>query len=343
MSIAVQLFTEGDRSRWDSFVLQHDQATAFHLIAWKTCIEESFGYKPQYMLATENGRVRGVLPLFLIENIILKRALISSPFAVYGGILADSEEARLAIASEVRRLGDSLGVEYIELRGGHREQIAGEPNVDRYVTFTKPLSPTEAGLMESLNTKMRTKVRKVLKTPFTMQISREIDEFERIHSVTMRRLGTPCFPKQYFARILKHFGDMADIREVIYEGRVVTSSLNFLFRGEMHTYYSGTDPDFMTSDPNTFMFYDHMRWAGQNGFKTFEFGRSKKGTGPFEFKRHWGTEMRELPYEVVLVRKKEVPNYSPTNKNFELAINLWRNVPLVVARAVGPRLLRLFP
>jgi hypothetical protein len=111
----------------------------------------------------------------------------------------------------------------------------------------------------------------------------------------------------------------------------------------MHTYYSGTDPAFMTSDPNTFMFYDHMRWAGQNGFKTFDFGRSKKGTGPFEFKRHWGTEVRELPYEVVLVRKKEVPNYSPTNRSFGPAIQLWRNVPLVVARAIGPRLIRLFP
>jgi len=288
--------------------------------------------------------IRAVLPLFLVENFILKRALISSPFAVYGGILANSDEARQAISAEARRLGAELGVQYIELRGGHREQIIGEPNVDRYATFTKLLSDNEEALMASLPMKMRKNVRRALRTPFTMRIGcREIDEFERIHSTTMRRLGTPCFPKQYFKAILRHFGDMADVREVIHQDRVVAASLNFFFRGTMHCYYAGADQDYNTVRPNTFMYYDHLRWAGQHGFKTFEFGRSKKGTGPFEFKRHWGTEMHELPYEVLLVRKKEVPNYSPTNKNFGLAIRVWRNLPPVVARAIGPRLIRLFP
>jgi len=344
MSLDVRMYTAGDRSTWDLFVLQHDRGSPFHLIAWKECIEESFGYKPLYLLATENSTVRAVLPLFFVENIILKRALISSPFAVYGGILADSDEARRAMAAEARRLGAELGVEYIELRGGHRDQIASEPNVDRYTTFRKPLTEDAETLMESLPKKTRNMVRKVLKTPFTMRIGGvEINDFERIHSATMRRLGTPCFPKQYFAAILRHFGDMADIREVIYQDRVVAASLNFFFRGEMHTYYAGADQAYNTVAPNTFMYYEHLRWGGQHGFKTFEFGRSKKGTGPFEFKRHWGTEMCELPYEVILVRKKELPNYSPTNKNFGLAIRLWRNLPPMIAKTVGPRLIRLFP
>jgi FemAB-related protein (PEP-CTERM system-associated) len=345
MAFEVRLLsTESDCALWDRFALSHPHGSAFHLTAWKQCIESAFGYTPQYMMAFDQGTLRAVLPLFLVENYVLKRALISSPFAVYGGILADSPDASGALAREVHRLGAELGVQYIELRNGHAEQVSAQPNVDRYATFTKAVTPDEAALMDSLPKKTRNMVRKALKTPFAMRIgSRDIAQFERIHSTTMRRLGTPCFPKQHFANILKYFGPMVDIREVVYQDRIVAASLNFFFRDQMHTYYAGADQDFNAVAPNTFMYYDHLRWAGQNGLKTFEFGRSKKGTGPFEFKRHWGTDMHELPYEILLVRKKEVPNYTPANKNFGLAIQVWRNLPPVVARTLGPRLIRLFP
>jgi FemAB-related protein (PEP-CTERM system-associated) len=343
MPFEVRFFSDTDRSQWDQFVQSHKHGSPFHMIAWKDCAEQVFGYKPQYMMAFKEGNLRAVLPLFAVENLILKRALISSPFAVYGGILATCDEARSSIAAAVRKLGAELRVQYIELRSGHPEQITTSTNVDRYATFTKQVTPDEDALMESLPKKTRNMVRKALKTHFVTRTSRSVDEFERIHSATMRRLGTPCFPKEFFAAILKNFGRMADVREVVYNDQVVAASLNFLYRGQMHTYYAGADQAFNAIAPNTYMYYDHLRWAGQNGYTTFEFGRSKKGTGPFEFKRHWGTEIRELPYEILLVRKKEVPNYSPTNKKFDLAIQVWKNLPPIVANAVGPRLLRLFP
>jgi hypothetical protein len=91
------------------------------------------------------------------------------------------------------------------------------------------------------------------------------------------------------------------------------------------------------------MYFDHLRWAGANGFTLFDFGRCKRGTGVFEFKRHWNTTMHELPYEVVLIRRKEVPNFSPTNPRFEAAIRLWRLLPLWITRLIGPKVIRLFP
>jgi hypothetical protein len=53
--------------------------------------------------------------------------------------------------------------------------------------------------------------------------------------------------------------------------------------------------------------------------------------------------MRELPYELLLVRRKELPNFSPANPRFAAAIRLWRLVPLWLTRLLGPRLIRLFP
>jgi FemAB-related protein (PEP-CTERM system-associated) len=344
MSIHIRTFQEEDASQWDTFVHQHPHGTPFHLTAWRHCIENTFGFRSMYLVANEADRLRGVLPLFLVQNLVIKKALISSPFAVYGGALAESREVLQALIDHAGELGRQLGVEYIELRNAHPEQATVPPNVDRYATFTKALSDSEPGLFGTLPKKTRNMVRKALKTQFTTRIEREdIEGFERLHSETMRRLGTPCFPKAHFREIVRNFKGMVDMREVRLKERLMAVSMNFYFRESMHTYYAATDPEFSALAPNTYMYFDHLRWAGQNGYKTFEFGRSKKGTGAFQFKTHWGTEMRELPYNIVLLRGQHVPNYSPANSKFSLAINVWKHLPRPVTRALGPRLIGMFP
>jgi hypothetical protein len=53
--------------------------------------------------------------------------------------------------------------------------------------------------------------------------------------------------------------------------------------------------------------------------------------------------MRELPYEIVLLKRKELPNFSPANPRFQPAIRVWRNLPLPVTRVMSRFVLPLFP
>ena len=123
----------------------------------------------------------------------------------------------------------------------------------------------------------------------------------------------------------------------------MAASLNFLFRNDMHIYYAAADTRYNALGPNTYMYFDHLRWGCANGYETFDFGRCKRETSVFEFKRHWNTVMRELPYEIALIRRRELPNFSPTNPRFELAIKAWRRIPLALTRVIGPWFVRLFP
>lgn len=323
----------------------HPHGSPFHLIAWKKTIEDVFGYSPRYLIAVEGSCVRGVLPLFLVKNFIMGKVMISSPFAVYGGILADTPEVKQAIGEQVRKLGQGLGVQHIELRNAYPEQVLETPNVSRYVTFTREVTPDEDAILgEPTSKKRRNTVRKALKTNFSIRIQHtDYQAFENLHSRTLRRLGTPSFPPRLFRALLSNFEGMIDIREVVLENTVVAASMNFLFRDQMHTYYAASDPRYLALVPNDFMYYEHLRWAGKNGYRIFDFGRSKLGSGTVEYKRYWGTTMRELPYEVLLVNRKEVPNYSPQNPKFQLAIKVWQRLPLLVTRALGPHLVKLFP
>lgn len=345
MSIEVHPLAAEDHLRWDQFTTRHAHASPFHLIAWKQAIEGIFGYQPRYQVALEAGQVRGVLPLFLVETLLTGRILLSTPFAVYGGILADSEAAREALRQRALGLSRELGVEYLELRNAWPEQCLGFDRIDRYVTFTQEVGPADADkLLEALPKKARNMVRKALKYGYsTRRAGSRLGEFYRLLAASYRRLGTPVFPPRFFAAILEHFGDLVDVREVVLQDKVVAASLNFFFRGEMHTYYAASDPAYLAMAPNNYMYFDHLLWAGANGFQRFDFGRSKLDTGTFEFKRHWGASMRPLPYEVHLVKRKDLPNFSPKNPKFELAIRLWRKLPLAVTKLLGPPLVRWFP
>jgi FemAB-related protein (PEP-CTERM system-associated) len=340
----VDLLNCQEHREWDAFVQDHAQGSPFHLVAWKKTVEESFGYKPLYLVARQGSSICGVLPLFAVQNAVIGHVLISTPFAVYGGILAVGEAPRRALYDRARELGNKLGVEHIEFRNAFPDQCVGETNVSRYVSFAQPLLPDADTTLESLPKKTRNLVRKALKQPFRMTYGvRDLHHFEDLYAANMRRLGTPCFPSHYFANLVKNFGEMVDVREVWLEDKPMAASLNFLFREEMHIYYAAADTSFNALGPNTFMYYDHLCWAGKNGYESFDFGRCKRGTGVFEFKRHWNTTLRELPYEVVLIRRKELPNFTPANPRFKLAIKIWQRMPLWLTRIVGPRLIRFFP
>ncbi len=336
---------ESDWPAWDEFVLGHELGTPFHLTAWRRTIESTFGYRPYYLMASEGTRISGVLPLFLVKNVILGRVLISSPFAVYGGVLADSEEAKTALRREVESLAVSLGVEYVELRNAWPEQRLGFHFVTRYVTFTQEIGPDGEKILAGIPRKVRYMVRKSLQSGFSMKQERtDITAFERLYSRSLRRLGTPAFPRGYFHRLLQEFRGSVDIREVSREGEVTAAVLSFYFRDQVLPYYGASDPRCHSAAPNNFMYYELMRWGGENGYRVFDFGRSKLGAaGSYDFKAHWGMNERILPYEMLLVKRKKLPDFSPLNPTFKLPIRVWSMLPLWLTRVLGPHLLRLFP
>lgn len=343
MPLRVRPLSPEDHTAWDRFVLQHPQGTPFHLIAWKQSIEKTFGYRPFYMVAEAGQEMEAILPVFFVHNLLMGKVLISIPFAVYGGILSHSAEARQALLDEARKLGERLGVNFIELRNAYQEQCAGLANVARYVTFTQQIGPDADAILESIPRKTRYMVRKALKHPYTVRQTRDPRIFEELYSRNLRRLGTPSFPRRHFSTLLSAFGDKADIREVALDGKVVAAVFSFYFRDQVLPYYGAADPAFNEAAPSNFMYYDLMRWAGGRGYKLFDFGRSKKESGSFDFKAHWGMQSRDLPYEIVLVRQKELPNFSPANPRYQRAIKLWQRVPLPITRALGPLLIKLVP
>jgi FemAB-related protein (PEP-CTERM system-associated) len=160
--------------------------------------------------------------------------------------------------------------------------------------------------------------------------------FFSAYSDSVHRLGTPVFSPRYFEILRDVFPNDSEIITITKDGQLVASVLSFFFRDEVLPYYGGGTRLARDVAGNDFMYWEVMRRACERGLKTFDYGRSKRGTGAFDFKKNWGFEPQPLHYQYRLVKGSAVPDHNPLNPKYRLFIAMWQRLPLALANTIGP-------
>ena len=83
-----------------------------------------------------------------------------------------------------------------------------------------------------------------------------------------------------------------------------------------------------------------MRRASRRGCTRFDFGRSKVGTGPYDFKRNWGFEPQPLTYAVRTATGAAPREINPMNPKYRFQVAAWKRLPLPIANRLGPLIAR---
>src|SRR5260370_21530700 len=113
-----------DAKRWDAFVASHSEASNYQRWGWRVAIESTFAHESYYLAATDNGEVKGVLPLVHMKSHLFGNFFVSMPFFSYGGVLASAPEAREALLAKAADLARGVGGSHIELRQGRPQPAA---------------------------------------------------------------------------------------------------------------------------------------------------------------------------------------------------------------------------
>ncbi len=339
-TLKVRPYRDGDRDRWEAFVYACAQATFFHRIGWREIFDEVFRHRSHYLLAERDDQIVGVLPLVQVKSMLFGHALVSLPFAVYGGVAATDLEATAALHRAAVELGGELGVQHLELRD---RQVAEPdwPQQDLYVTFRKPVQPELEANLLAIPRKQRAMVRKAMQRNLRSEIDAGADRFFDLYADNQHRHGTPPHSRRYFQALRKVFGDDCEVLTVLSpEGQPVSGVMSFYFRDEVLPYYAGDTPAARDLAANDFKYWELMRRACERGIRVFDYGRSKRGTGSFDFKKNWGFEPQPLHYEYRLFKRDTVPQNNPANPKYQAAIDIWRRLPRGLVNAVGPVLAR---
>jgi hypothetical protein len=108
-------------------------------------------------------------------------------------------------------------------------------------------------------------------------------------------------------------------------------------------YYGGALAEYNRDAPNNFMYWSLIQQSCTEGFKTFDFGRSKLRTGSYEFKSAWSMKEEALPYRFQLIRAAEIPRMSPVDSGFQLPVAVWKKLPFPLTKIIGPAVIRRIP
>ncbi len=338
--VVVRAFESSDETRWEAFVERCEDASFFHRIGWREIIEDVFRHRTHYRLAERQGEIVGVLPLAEVKSRLFGHALISLPFCVYGGPIADDLQAERALIDAGCDLARKLHVEHLELRN----PVAKSPEWPRqelYATFRKTLAKDVEANLLAVPRKQRAMVRKGASNGLRSEIDPSVDRFFELYADNMHRHGTPPFAKRYFASLRRVFGPACEVLIVVdRSGAPVSGVMSFYFKGEVLPYYAGDTEAARELAANDFKYWELMRRACERGVRVFDYGRSKRGTGSFDFKKNWGFVPSPLAYEYQLIARADVPQNNPLNPKYRAFIAMWRHLPKPAANVLGPHIVR---
>jgi FemAB-related protein (PEP-CTERM system-associated) len=340
--IEVSQLAPGAEGEWDAFVKSSPSGTLFHLSSWKNVVEKTLNRPCFSLMARRNDRITGVFPISWIRSRIFGSSLASMPLAVYGGICSEDSDSHDALLKAGSDLARRLGAQYLEMRNRAEPFPTSLPGRDLYVTFTQDLSPGPDKLLQGLPRDTRYAVRKSIKAGLEWTEDLTLGEFYEIYAQGVHRLGTPVFSRGLFECLRAEF-PQSRVFAVRKGKQAIAGVFCLYFRDQVLPYYAGALPEFYKDSPNNFMYWSLMAQSCQEGFRTFDFGRSKKGTGSFQFKSAWNMQVTELPYRYMLNRAKEVPHMSPVDSKFRLPVEMWKRLPFGMTKILGPLLIRRIP
>jgi FemAB-related protein (PEP-CTERM system-associated) len=330
----------GEREEWDAFVRRAPGGTFFHLIGWKEVLEAAFGLTSCYLLARRGAVLVGTLPLFELRSPLSGRCMLSVPFAVEGGVCGADEEARTALAEAACALARDNRARYLELRDG----VVGAGFQVRegvYYRFRRQLAETDEENFAAIRRKQRRMVRVGQQSGLVARVSNDdLAVFYDLYARSVRHLGTPVFAQRYFRLLIERFRDECCLLTVRHGDQPAAAVLSFFFNDTVLPYYAGSRQELFRYAVNDFMYWELMRHARERGARMFDFGRSKKDTGAYDFKCHWGFEPEPLRYRVYTPDGTPLRGHTTSDGHVQMLRSIWQRLPLGVTKFIGPHVVR---
>jgi FemAB-related protein (PEP-CTERM system-associated) len=335
---------EASRRACEAYVASHPDACAYHHPGWLDVIHRAFAHETRYLAAESEGRLVGVLPLVLFQSRLFGRFGVSVPFVNYGGVVSDTPEAAALLLRRAVEHSQRIGGTHVELR--HTRQMFRQlPARQHKVAMRLELRRTVDQQWAALDRKVRNQVRKGEKSGLDITVggAELLDGFYGVFARNMRDLGTPVYGHSFFREVLSVFPDRSAVFVATLKGQPAAASIVHWHRDVIEVPWASSIRDFNPLCANVLLYWRMLSFAIERGFRVFDFGRSTPGEGTFLFKQQWGAVPLPLVWEYAIAEGRPLPDMSPHNPKFSLAIRAWQRLPLRVAATLGPAIVRNIP
>ncbi|MEA1966982.1 MAG: peptidoglycan bridge formation glycyltransferase FemA/FemB family protein [Thermodesulfobacteriota bacterium] len=285
-----------------------------------------------------------VTPLPLIHHHLplSKGGFVSLPFCDAAGSLADSESIEKVLISEAIKKAKQKRINYITIRS--TKPFAGLSD-DKTLHQAKvrmllELPSDSEKLLKSFKSKHRSQVKKPMRDGLTADIGsfELLSDFYPLFSENMKDLGSPVHSIKWLKSVLENYGNKAHLAIVRMPDKTPAAGGIILCHPEQVSIpWASSLRRFNRWNPNMLLYWTFLKYASDNGFPLFDFGRSTQEEGTFRFKKQWGAKPAPLYWSTFSIANDSWENDSLQGKSrLEGADDYWRKLPLFVTEIMGP-------
>jgi hypothetical protein len=331
------------KDQWNRFVDTHPLSIAWHRWEWSEAVKSCYGNSTFHpMAALEDDKIRGIVPLYLWSH-GKTRSAISVPYAVAGGIAAETGEAAAALLSGAIEFTHSQNVNRLVLKQ-YKVRIEGALTTDdHYHNRELSLTPDIGRLERSITPFNARKIEESGRMGLTYEHpSTDVDGF---YDATFRfhhGQGLPCVAKKWITT-LTGLG-MYTIATARKDGKIVAATMIKEFKKTISFPFSCTVAGSDESESAMYGLYWHLITAfALKGFEIFHSGRMPNNEDTLQFRKGWGGAKH--PYYYQFYPQTTTASEFGTRRGWKRRLfNVaWKRTPLFVARVLGPRIVIGFP
>lgn len=339
----IRLAGAQDKLAWDLYVDSLHDAAPYFLFAWKEAVEQAYGHKACYLVAADQGVIKGILPLFVFRIPFRGTSFISLPFCDVGGVFADNDEIKKALVDEAMALAKRSKARSVEVRSCQSnllENGGGEYHVSvkaGKVRMLLNLPGSSEELWRSFKSKLRSQINKAEKNGLTFRWGtiKDLNAFYYVYSHNMHDLGSPVHHQEWIEKVLVQYGENARMGLVFKEDQPVGCGIILLTQYTVSIPWASTLRKYNRLSPNMMLYWNFLQYAVDIEKKVFDFGRSTPNEGTYHFKKQWGAEQEQLCwYRFNETQLKEGPPQGLSRGRLE---KIWQKMPFTLANFIGPK------
>ncbi len=158
----------------------------------------------------------------------------------------------------------------------------------------------------------------------------------------MRDLGTPVYGRELFRAALRQFPDHAEVCVARIERKPVAAGLLIHGRGTTEVPSASSLREYNSTCANMVLYWNLLLRAIERGQGTFNFGRSSPDSRTFKFKEQWGGKPEPAQWQFFL-RNGDDSDLRHDHPGNQRAIEIWKRIPVVLTRWIGPAIVRGIP
>lgn len=330
-----QISASPSPAEWDAFVAAHPRATLYHAWRWSEFAGRVFNFEVvRLSRRAPDGTLRGVLPLVLQKSAVFGRRLVSLPFFNYGGPLGLTPEDERALIDRAAAEARARRAVALEIRDSVPRD--GWPSRQDKATVELALPESLEALGKALGSKLRSQVRRSDRESPEVALggAELLGEFYPVFAATMRDLGTPVYPRRFFAGLLAELGEDCTVVVVRLRGAPAAAALLTHFRDRTEIPWAASLHELRATSVNMRLYWECLAQAIARGSRVFDFGRSTVDAGTYRFKVQWGGVPRPL-YWIYPLETTAAPAAARKGLIGRAQAG-WSRLPLSVANALGP-------